>query len=59
MKTKSDTVSVKLNTIESGTLCHLLMKAMNDSGGIYKQPEWVIVLYNKLVDANDKLMGKS
>jgi hypothetical protein len=56
---RTETVTVTLNTSESGTLCHVLMKAINDSGGIYKQPEWIIALYNKLADANDKLMSKS
>ena len=52
-------VKVGLSLMESGTLCHLLMRSINESGGPGSQPEWVIDLYEKLAKANDKLMGKS
>lgn len=53
MSEKTEPVHLTFN--ESGTLCHLLMRGIVDSGGTTKQPEWVIELYTKLAVANDKL----
>lgn len=55
---KEPTVKVPLTLEESGTLCHILMGTFLSSGGINKQPEWALDLYQKLAKANDKLMGK-
>jgi len=50
---------VELDLTESGTLCHLLMAHILVTGGLLKQPDWVIILYKKLAQANDRIMGKS
>jgi hypothetical protein len=50
---------VLLTLMESGVLCHLLMSKILDSGGTEKQPAWVMPLYQKLADVNDKLRGHS
>lgn len=51
-------VMVKLNTQESGTLCHVLLKSINDYGGPHKVPPFILDLYEKLAKANDRAMGK-
>lgn len=55
IKTADPTATVELNLNESGTLCHVLMRAILASGGTEKQPQWIIDLYTKLAVANDKL----
>lgn len=51
---KTSTVELTLN--ESGTLINLLMRLVNESGGVHHQHKWVIDLHKKLAVANDKLM---
>ena len=56
---KEKTESVKLTLIESGVLCHALLAAINkDSRKLAYVPPFVALLYDKLCNANDKLMGK-
>jgi hypothetical protein len=52
------TLPVDLTLTESGILCHVLMRAILDSGGLHKQPQYILALYEKLALVNDKLMGK-
>ncbi|MCR4302264.1 MAG: hypothetical protein NUV51_11675 [Sulfuricaulis sp.] len=60
MEVKAPVGVVALTLMESGVLCHALMRAIMDSpGGLTAQPRWVIDLYEKLSAVNDKLMGKS
>ena len=47
-------VSLTLN--ESGTLCNLLMRGIVQTNN---PPEWILDLYEKLANANDKLRGHS
>lgn len=54
---------VMLNIEESGTLCHLIMGQEEVRKAIFTGKAAppvarAIALYNKLADANDKLMGK-
>lgn len=56
---KEKTVKVPLTLMESGTLCHLMMRAFHDSKmPLEQQPQWLLDLYEKLAEANDKLMRK-
>lgn len=53
-------MKVNLNLRESGTLCHALlhyMKACDPQ--LNKQPQWILDLYEKIAECNDKLMRKS
>lgn len=52
------TVTIDLTLSESGVLCHTLLRAINEGGGPEKTPYWILVLYEKLADINDQLMGK-
>ena len=54
MTGKDKTVSVELTFNESGILCNTLMQAINMSGGLSKVPAYILNLYQKLADANDK-----
>lgn len=47
-------VAVKLSFNESGILCNILMRAINQSGGIQKVPAYIQELYLKLAAANDE-----
>lgn len=54
MTAKEKTVSLELTFDESGILCNTLMQAINMSGGLSKVPAYILNLYQKLADANDK-----
>lgn len=54
MASKEKTVNVALTFNESGILCNTLMKAINMSGGLSTVPPYILNLYQKLADANDK-----
>jgi len=59
MKTKEKTASVEFTLSESGVLCHALLAAINRSSRKVEEiPPFVALLYDKLCNANDKLMGK-
>lgn len=56
-------VSVMLNLEESGVLCHLIMSQNEVRRAIFTgkatgQVARIIQLYDKLANANDRLMGK-
>ena len=54
MPSKKSLVTVELTFVESGVLCHTLMQAINMSGGLSNVPSYILNLYQKLADANDK-----
>ena len=54
MSSKKSLVTVELTFNESGILCNTLMQAINMSGGLSKVPAYILNLYQKLADANDK-----
>ena len=54
MASKKKLVTVELTFDESGILCNTLMKAINMSVGLSKVPPYILNLYQKLADANDK-----
>ena len=54
MSSKKSLVTVELTFNESGILCNTLMQAINTSGGLSKVPAYILNLYQKLADANDK-----
>ena len=54
MSSKESLVTVELTFNESGILCNTLMQAINMSGGLSKVPAYILNLYQKLADANDK-----
>ncbi len=71
MIAKEKTLPVSLTLEESGTLCHCLMRSVMDmhNGDVSRVERFfmnppdaysrrVVLLYNKLSDTNDKLMGK-
>lgn len=57
------TASVELNLEESGVLCNLLMKELNEGGVFSGRPVHPLMLrlfrlWERLAEANDSLMGK-
>lgn len=51
-------MKVKLDLMETGYLCNLIMERLMIAGRDQKVPVWISQLYTKLADANDILMGK-
>jgi hypothetical protein len=59
MSTHSEQMPVEMTLEESGVLCHLLLTSiMQDKSGYPQFRQRMLVLYDKLADVNDRLMGK-
>lgn len=52
------TLPIELTLQESGLLCHILMGAIRAHGKVETELPWILELYGKLSQLNDKLMGK-
>jgi len=57
---REKTLKLSLDLYESGILCHALLRAIMDTPGdaLGATPPRVQELYRKLMELNDKLMGK-
>lgn len=52
---KVDRKTVRLSKMESGTILHALIDYANKCGGVDKQPQWFLDLYERISILNEKL----